>query len=498
MLESLLRDLPLGDTEIHFCGSLQADALYQALTQLATSRAVQHSQLQGSLGADPLGEMASSGLAIGSLENIAKLVQKVQDHSPGLQVIQVNGAQIQNAGSTLVEELAYGLSMASDYMALLLDRGIDPERAQASMRMVLSTGSNYFMEIAKLRAARLLWQKIAEAYGVPAASAGIRIHAITAEWNLTLYDPHVNMLRGTTEAMSAVLGGADMLSVLPYDYRYQEGNKFSDRIARNVQIILREEAYFAQVADPAAGSYYLESLTDSVAQAAWALFQETESHGGFRKAFEMGLIQENVRKSRLKKSKRSASGKGRILGTNAFPNFHEMILDQLVEKNAGSLTGQKKPSEDSAFPALEPYQLSASFEDLRLETEKSKIRPRVLLFKYGHPVWASARASFSGNFFACAGYEIVDLPPFASLGEGIKHSLEKNYELVVLCSSDEAYAEIAPEVYQALGKQSKVVVAGYPADSMETLQRAGLEHFIHMKCNLLETLQQFNKLLLQD
>ncbi|MCP4647054.1 MAG: methylmalonyl-CoA mutase small subunit, partial [bacterium] len=277
------------------------------------------------------------------------------------------------------------------------------------------------------------------------------------------------------------------------DHPYGTGSEFSDRIARNVQIILREEAYFDRVSDPASGSYYIENLTDSMAEKAWDLFCEVESMSGFRKAFEAGWIQEKVLASRAKKTERSSTGRGHILGTNAFPNFNELILDQLKEftnaDEADEYTGSLIP--------LKPFRLSSLFEELRLETERSPRRPKVLLFKYGHPAWMTARASFSGNFFATAGYEIVDRPPFSTVEKGIAYCNAEDFDIVVLCSSDEAYGESAPSVQKALHEKSIVVVAGYPTDSIETLRKAGIEHFIHMKSKLLETLTSFNKKILQ-
>ncbi|MCK5137225.1 MAG: methylmalonyl-CoA mutase small subunit [Bacteroidales bacterium] len=489
MIETLLEGISLDETEIIFQGSLRADALYDLLCKLAVSKGIDPSDLKGSLGADPLGKMATSGIPIASMENIGKLVRNVKEKSPGIKVIDVNGAMIQNSGSTLVEELAFTLAMANEYMAVLTAQGVDPEDALDSMQLSLAAGANYFMEVAKLRAARILWRKISEEYGIDPSKGKIRIHSTSSEWNMTLYDPYVNMLRGTTEAMSSILGGSDLVSVLPFDYPYGKSTAFSDRIARNVQIILREEAYFERVADPASGSYYIESLTDSIGEKAWDMFREVESMGGFRKAFESGWIQELVLKSCRKKLDRASSGKDRILGTNAFPDFNEMILKKVNE------TGQNEKHDAPLIP-LRPFRLSSMFEEVRLQTEKSSKSPRVLLFKHGNPAWMTARAMFSGNFFACAGYEIVDQTPFESIEAGIEVAKETDADIIVLCSSDDAYAEMAPAVYEAMKDRSIIVVAGYPADSVEELQKAGIKHFIHMKSNLLETLQEFNTMIL--
>lgn len=489
VLDSMLKGIPLGETEIHFAGCLNADSFYATYGEYASIKGVNPSLLKGSLGADPLGQMIKLGVPIASMENIGKLAHKVNEVSPELKVIEVNGALIQNAGSTLVEELAFAMAMASEYMAILTEQGMDPIVAQGSLQLSLAAGSNYFMEIAKIRASRILWAKIGEAYGIAPAKSLMRIHSTSSQWNMTLYDPYVNMLRGTTEAMSAIIGGADMLSILPFDYPSGESTPFSDRMARNVQIILREEAYFDRVADPAAGSYYLESLTDSIAEEAWALFCKVEASGGFRKSVETGWIQEMVLASRDKKISKVSSGRMKVLGSNAYPNFHESILDSLKNKEEAAQI-------EADLTPLVPFRASSLFEDLRLQTERSGKRPRVLLFKFGNPAWATARAAFSGNFFACSGYEILDQPAFSSLEEGVQVARDSGADLVVLCSSDDAYMELAPPVIQALGDQSTLVVAGHPVKDMEALRKVGIHHFIHVKSNLLETLQAFNSMLL--
>jgi methylmalonyl-CoA mutase len=492
MFEELFEGISLQETELHFGGCLSADALYTALCTMASRKGTESSELKGCLGADPLGKMAETGIPIVGFENLGKLVKKVKETSPQMKVIEVHGSLIQNASSNLAEELAFSMAMASEYMAILIEQEIDPFTAQEALLLYLGSGPNYFMEIAKLRAARILWAKIAEAYGVESSRARIRIHSVSSQWNMTLYDPHVNMLRGTTEAMSSILGGADLVNVLPFDYPNGKGSLFSDRIARNVQIILREEAYFDQVADPASGSYYIESLTDSLAEKAWDLFCEVESMGGFRKAFAAGWIQEKAESSRKKKTDRASSGKGRILGTNAYPNFHELNLHQRI-------ASPKKEETDTAGSTLLPLQtfrLSSPFEKLRLETERSTKRPRVLLLKYGNPVWMTARATFAGNFFACAGYEIVDRSPFKNVEEGITFASSGDFDIVVLCSSDDIYGETSPAIQKALSGLSIVVIAGYPTDKINELKKAGLEHFIHRNSNVLQTLTSFNKALL--
>ena len=491
MLEQLLEGVPLGETEILFQGFLGADALYENYTQIAIQGGVDLSKLKGLLGADPLGKMASSGIPVASFDTLGKLVTKAGELTPGIRVIDVNGSLMQEAGGTLSQELALTLSMANEYMAILTAKGIGASEVAASMQFSMASGPNYFMEIAKIRAARILWSKIAEAYGLQPESSQVQIQSTTSQWNMTLYDPHVNMLRGTTEAMSAILGGADLITVLPYDHPYGKSSDYSERVARNVQIILRDEAYLDRIADPAAGSYYLENLTDSLAEKAWELFREIENMGGFRVALEKGFVQGLLSKSKQKKLDRMTSGRDHLLGTNAFPNFHELILDQYTEEAITELP-------DPSLSPIRPFRIASMFEDLRLETEKSRKRPSVFLFKYGSPAWATARAGFSGNFFACAGYEILDQPAFTSIEAGIKAAKKADPDIIVLCSADENYSSMAASLSEAMGQGTVLVVAGNPTEFMEQLQGYGIKHFIHMRTNLLEALQKFNKQLLKS
>jgi methylmalonyl-CoA mutase len=489
MLKQLFEGVRLDATEMIFQGYLGADSLYKDYMDLATEKGIYPAKLHGVLGADPIGKMAATGVPLAITGTLGNLLTRVAEQTPAMRTITVNGALLQNAGSNLVQELAFALAMANEYLSKLSDQGIEALQIIQQMQLELASGANYFMEIAKIRALRLLWKTVCKAYGVDPLEGKIRIHSTTSQWNMTLYDPHVNLLRGTTEAMSAIQGGADLISVLPFDHPHMESNEFSDRIARNTQIILRDEAYLDRVADPAAGSYYIENLTDSIAGLAWELFQECEAKGGFIKAFEKGWIQEQVEASRLNKAERFSTGKDSLVGSNAFPNFNEMMLDQLHRDDSEKVSG-------APLKALRPFRASEGFEALRLETESAGHRPRVFLLKHGNPAWVSARATFSGNFFACAGYEILDPAAFANLDDGIEKARESKADMVVLCSSDDAYAQMGPKAYDALKDDTIVVVAGHPKDSIDQLRQAGIAHFIHMKSKLLESLQEFNKLLL--
>jgi methylmalonyl-CoA mutase len=231
------------------------------------------------------------------LQEVVELLSLTSE-LPNFKIINVNGLAMHNAGATVVQELGYALAVANEYLAYATNKGIASEKIAAKMQFTLSVGSNYFMEIAKLRAARLLWATLIEQYH-PACNCAyhLTLNTVASSWNKTLYDPYVNMLRSTTEAMSAALGGADSIALKPFDIAYKQEDEFSSRISRNTQIILKEESYFNKIVDPAAGSYYIENLTNSIIEHAWKLFQDTEKEGGFVAAMETGRIKSEIEQS---------------------------------------------------------------------------------------------------------------------------------------------------------------------------------------------------------
>ena len=488
-LKIMLKHVPLAETELFFHGGMRIDALYEDLCETGRMHQVRPGLFKGGLGADPLGYMTSSGFPVAGMENLSRLIQKVVAQSPFLKTIEVNGSLFQDAGSTLVQELAFTLSQASEYMAVLADRGLDPSMIQESMRLNLATGPIFYMEIAKFRAARLLWSQLAEGYGIDPSTARITLHATTARWNRTLYDPYVNLLRNTTQAMSAVIGGTDYLTVLPFDDLTGTSTSFSRRLARNASIIIREEAYLDKVADPASGSYYLEHLTHQLGERAWDLFRKVESRGGFRKAFESGWIQQQVRESGNRKLKQVNDGQTKLIGTNAYPDSKQTVSS--AEQESTMIR------DHASLEALAPFRVSAPLEGIRMRVERTNPRPRIFLLKFGHPNWAISRASFASNFFASGGYEILDPSEFASIKDGVDKAYESKVKIVVLCSSDDEYAEISREIVDRLSQRSLIVVAGNPPSSRTHLEDLGIRHFIHRNSPMLETLQVINSIVLK-
>ncbi len=381
---------------------------------------------------------------------------------------------------------------------MMTDAGLDVNEVAGRIRFSMGISSNYFMEIAKFRAARMLWAEIVKAYGASDDACKMWVHAETSKFNQTLYDSHVNLLRSMTETMSACLAGVDSIETLPFDRCYEKPDEFSERIARNQQVLLRDESHLDKVVDPAGGSYYIETLTASIAREAWKLFNEVEDNGGFDAMLRKGEIQAKVNASGVKRHLDVARRKENLLGTNQFPNFNETALQKIKEDSCGCGCGchSDEAPVDGAVEWLNKDRAASQFEALRLDTERAAKRPQVFMLTIGNLAMRLARAQFSSNFFGCAGYEIIDNIGFNTVKEGVDAAVEKGADVVVLCSSDDEYAEFAPQAFKELNGRAMFVVAGAPA-CMDDLRKEGIENFIHVKVNVLDTLVDFNAKLLK-
>ena len=312
------------------------------------------------------------------------------------------------------------------------------------------------------------------------------VNAITSEYNQTIFDSYVNLLRSQTEAMSATLGGIHSLVVTPFDLPYEQPNDFSERIARNQQLLLKEESHFGQVVDPGAGSYYIEHLTNSLAVEAWKIFLQVEEDGGFLEAAKAGKIQDVINATNDKRHADAAKRKEFILGTNQFPNFTEKSDGKTPRKGCCGCAAK----EEGEFKSVSSTRLAADFEDLRIHTENTRV-PVAFMLTIGNLAMRQARAQFSCNFLACAGYKVIDNLGFKTVEEGVDAALEAGADIVVICSSDDEYAEYAIPAFKYLDGRAMFVVAGAPA-CMEDLKAAGIENFVHVRCNVLDTLKEYN------
>ena len=495
-LAKLLKGINMEEIAVHFFSSLSYSILADLLTEFVKKSGFNAEKVKGSFNFDSVSYYLLHGEYYNSKEDnfneAAALIKYMKTNLPLYKVLNINGQHFYNAGATAVQELAYVLASANEYMAQMTDRNLDIDDVISRIQLTFGVGSNYFMEIAKLRAARMLFARIAEQYKPKdPGSLKVAVHAVSGMWNKSVYDPYVNLLRLTTECMSAAIGGANAITVLPFNSTYKEPDDFSFRIARNIQIILKEESYLDKVVDPAAGSYYIESLTDEIAQIAWKKFQEIEAAGGMIAVMENGSLKQDIEKTATQRNLDIAMRKAPILGTNIFPNLHETMLEEFQDAT------QK---DDAAI--LKLYRGAEIFEGLRMATEKfvkaGGARPKVFLATYGNLAMRKARATFSTNFFGCAGYEIMEEYLSKDIETTVNEVAKSKAALVVICSSDEEYASYASDLAAALKKSNgniQVIIAGYPKELTEALKASGVDDFIHVRVNVAEALAKYNKLL---
>ena len=452
---------------------------------------------RGSIDYNPFKRLILHGLEFPKdmiLEKGIEIYNTVKD-IPGFRCFAVDSYMLNNAGAYITQELGYAMAWGAEWMTLMTDKGLTPCEVASRIKFNMGISSNYFMEIAKFRAARMLWAEIVKAYGAEEDCCKMVVHAVTSQFNQTVYDAHVNLLRSMTETMSGAIAGVDSIETLPFDLQYKNPDEFSLRIARNQQLLLREESHLDKVVDPSGGSYYIETLTASIAKVAWELFNKVEDEGGFLTLLEKGEVQKQINESNVKRHGDVARRKEILLGTNQYPNFNEKALDK-IEKPLGEAVCECNVSPaDDAVESIHLDRAASQFEQLRLDTERSGKRPKVFMLTIGNLAMRLARAQFSANFFGCAGYEIIDNIGFETVKEGIDAALEKKADVVVICSSDDEYAQYAPEAYKLLDGKALFVVAGAPA-CMDELKALGIEEFIHVRVNVLDTLVKFNAKLL--
>ncbi|PLX04017.1 MAG: methylmalonyl-CoA mutase small subunit [Marinilabiliales bacterium] len=485
-VEDLLENIRVDEMEVNFKTAYPV-LLLEIIDSLARKYNRNIDKIKGSVFCDPISEYSSGKKTdFDSVDEFHKVEKafKAAEHLVNFHCLTIDGSIFHNAGATTVTEMALSISMAVEYLNKLTDKGFTADGLSKHIRFNFATGASYFVEIAKLRALRFLWAKIMNEYGIKNAdSAKMYIHSLSSSRNKTIYDPYVNMLRTTTETMSAALGGADSITVIPFDIHLNKDSILGKRIARNQQLLLKGESYFDKVNDPAAGSYYIETITDNLIQSAWKLFLEIEEKGGYLKAFEYGFIADLISQEADELVKDVAFRKRIILGTNQYPNTNEQFAE--VEITNEAKAGGK---------FLSPIRISAEFEELRNRTDRystGNSRPKVWMFTYGNLAMRKARAQFATGFFGCAGFDIIDNLGFKTIEEGVKAAKEAKPDIVVLCSSDEEYADMAPQAFDSLKNEALVVIAGYPKNIIENLNEIGLTNFINIKSNVLGELKRY-------
>ena len=515
-IDTLLEGIYVEYIELNFRVCLRrVPELIELLVKNFRAKGIDPAKVRGSINVDPIARMLNKGKNLSREQVLARLTEALEagKQLPKFRIIGVNSQSLVDAGAYCSQELGYALAWGNEYMEMLTDAGIDSATAAKAIKFNMGVQGNYFMEIAKFRAARLLWAKIVREYE-PICNCGdncqcekvdgkycpcamkMHVNATTSTFNMTIYDAYVNLLRSQTETMSAALAGVDSIVVTPFDVTYKQSDDFSERIARNQQLLLSEESHFNKVVDPAAGSYYLENLTNMIAEEAWKIFLDVQERGGFFALVKNGEIQKAMTENLQKRLGDVAKRKETILGTNQFPNFNEKTDGKIVKSAQGNCCCSDDAQEDK-LPTLPKMRAAEEFEQLRLQTEASEHQPVAFMLTIGNLAMRLARSQFSCNFFACAGYKVIDNNGFNTVADGIEAARKAGADIIVLCSSDDEYAEFAPQAWEILKDAKELfVVAGAPA-CMEDLQKLGIENYIHVRVNVLETLKSFNQKLLK-
>jgi len=547
-LDALLGDVDFDRVALALDAGGNAAALSAAWFGMLARSGRTLAALRGSLGCDPLGALARDGALPHSLEQARSLLVELARHvsveAPGLRAVHVSTLVYHDAGASAAQELAYALASALEYLRWLLEGGVSMNVASRNIGFSVGVSCDLFLELAKLRALRLCWAKLIAAYGGDAQAQNTHLHAVTSLRTKTRRDPWVNMLRTTTEAFSAMVGGADALTTRGFDETLGVSEPFARRIARNTQIILNEEAHVTRVADAGGGSYYIESLTDGLARSAWRLFQEVERRGGMSAALVSGSIAKDVAELSDKRAATVAKRSLAIIGVSEFANLGEEPVvrqapDAVAARNeqkqrlqaaAQTLSGATLAQLAAATPgkrmtaAIAAAQQGASldqltralagaaatarctalpvrrqaepFEALRARCDRhaalSGQRPTAFLCNLGAIVQHKARASFSTGFLSAGGVAVLDNEGFASAEAAIEAFAAANTALAVICGSDEQYPDWVPKLALGLRERgaTQVVLAGRPGEHEVAYQQAGVSQFVFLGLDVVATLTQ--------
>ncbi|MDR3228424.1 MAG: acyl-CoA mutase large subunit family protein [Puniceicoccales bacterium] len=488
----------------HFHPGLNALHVAQLFNTWFTVEKAPAARVRGSLNFDPLGVLAAKGWLPQTLEKTYRELGSVARYAraalPAFTAVGVRTQAYADAGASAVEELGVALAVGLEYVRELGKEGFDIDAAAQTIAFHFSIGGAFFPELAKLRAARVLWARIVAELGGGAKAQAMHQHARTGLFNKTKHDPHVNILRTTTEALGGVLGGVESLTVGAFDELLRSPDEASRRLARNTQIILREECELTAVIDPAGGSWYVEKLTDEIAAAAWAFFQKIEEKGGASAALKAGFIQESIAATRKGREKLFGQRRLSLVGTNQYPNIAEKpLVGSTPDFDAPAATPAPADAAVTA-PPLPAARLAVRYEALRAASVAYKTAnghgPKIHLANIAALRRHKARADFTRAFFETGGFEVTGAEGATDAEAIAEKAIASGAVLVVICGHDEDYVVHVPAIVRALktkAPQLTVVLAGDPGEQAAAYTEAGLDTFISVKSDNYET----NRLFLQ-
>ena len=479
----------------------------------------------GHVGGDPLGTFAKVGVLprpLGKLyDEMAEAVKFVEENAAGVRTVVIDSSVYAGGGADSVNEMACVFATVSEYMAAMTERGISADLAAKSIGITLTLGSDHFMEMAKIRAAKVLFAQITSAFGASEEAQKISIHAVTSSFNKTLFDPYVNVLRISTEVFSGIAAGVDALTVLPFDSVAGKSDAHARRISRNISTMMAEEFSLKSPVDPAGGSWYVETLTNQFIDAVWTKFTEYENAGGFYKALCDGIVQQAIEKVLNDKKSRLNTRALRAVGTNMYANVGEKLLEREPKANSvkvnkpakyeGGLDAERlkvgfgeglsvlsiyeaiNTGSDAKCTPIRQARLTEDFEAMRLKTEEMG-GINLLLLNMGPVSQHKARADFSTGFFEVGGFKVSGSKMCDSADEAVNEAINAAPHVCVICSTDDTYPELVPAIakgIKAKNKNIQVVVAGAPApEYKDAYLEAGVDEFIHIRSNCLETLEK--------
>jgi methylmalonyl-CoA mutase len=522
------------------CGASNSNLL-GLLVAFANKNAVPLSSIHGVVGADPVGALAEVGQLADSLDKlldeIAEGMRFAERHQMRVRHLLVRSDIYVNAGADIVTELAATLATALFYLRNLQQRGFSVEQIARTIAFQTGTGNHFFMEIAKLRALRMLWGQILQTFEQNAGIGEMFIHATGTKWNKSFLDAHNNILRATTETLAAVLGGADSIANFPHDFLTDtSGTTLSRRIARNIQHIIREESHFDHVLDPVGGAWYLEKITDELAKKVWQKFQDIESNGGIIDVLETGDLQREIETTATNRMEMMARGKTSLIGVNRYanadetpatptqerfdaakrvqqlrqhkvkhplPKINSFELPEIIKRfENGATIGQitelryRDPEDHPRVYPIKEMRAAMPFEALRQRVanfqEQSTELPGILLLRYGSLRDYQPRCDFSKEFLAIAGLKALESRPVSTPEAALSEIRSHAPQMVIFCSADALYREFVETVSQHLKSTQQppvIVLAGNPPDDIEKYFAAGVDRNIYLNCHSTQTLK---------
>ena len=542
-LEMALADIDLENTTLYIRVFTSGLAIAGMLANVCEIRNINIKKIRGAIEFDPVAQLISSGTLPASLDDIYDemhaLLNWSIDNAPGIQIIGVFGHFWGDSGSNIVQEISFGMATGLNYIKEMLNRDLSVNDIAPRMRFSFSIGSNFFMEIAKFRAVKMLWFNIIKALGGNEEAQKIHIHARSSSSNKTILDPYVNLLRTTTESFSGILGGIESLHVSTFDAPLGNEDDFSRRIARNQQLVLKEEANLEKLIDPAGGSWYMEKMTAEISEKAWALFQQVEAKGGIVQALMEGFPQSEIEKTVLARLENVNKRKDVVVGSNLYANINEQkynsrlpdpqsiyktrcekvssaiekdplidlksLLPGTIEAMKKASIGQyyqalRKPSAKIRIEALKPFNRTGHIARLREKMSQYKeatgSAASVYLANMGALKNYKARADFSRGFFEVGGFHVIYPPGADSPEAAAQGALDSAAKIVVLCSTDNEYPDIVGPFVKSVKKDNPdtyVILAGYPQEHVQEFRASGIDEFIHVRADVFEILQNAMK-----